>query len=274
MKLLYKLHLLSLDVVAGAMVCNIMFWKLPDGFGKINLPSITILGVTTWLIYLLDRLLDIRKNDKNLSLRHQFHLQNQQKIWGVVIVLFLVSIVLIFFLPKQIFIFGVITLILVVLYLITINYFSQNIDYQHFKELIVAIIYAMAIVGSAYSVRKVIDNKSLILAINFLIISLQNLVLFSFFESYENTDSKNIIKKIGKQNSQVLMTAFFVTIVASSFVFRDAFNYEAKAVIVEVLMSATLFFMNYFPMYFLKNESYRWFGDGVFLLPMILIFFS
>ena len=64
---LKTLHYLSLDVVVGAVASSWMFWKIPDGNGEVNLPSILILGICTWIIYIFDRLLDNLKYEPFLS---------------------------------------------------------------------------------------------------------------------------------------------------------------------------------------------------------------
>lgn len=97
---LKTLHYLSLDVVLGAVASSWMFWKIPDGNGVVNLPSILILGICTWIIYILDRLLDNLKSEPE-DARHQFHFQHQYYLQVGIIILFFIAAILAFFCPKM-----------------------------------------------------------------------------------------------------------------------------------------------------------------------------
>lgn len=96
-RLLQTLHYLSLDVVAGAVLSSIMFWKMPDGNSQPNALVLVVLAICTWIIYILDRLLDNIKSEPQ-DARHQFHFDNQYYLQVIIIVLSVLALFLVFFL--------------------------------------------------------------------------------------------------------------------------------------------------------------------------------
>ena len=99
-------HNLSLNVVLGAMLCSWMFTKLPNGDSKINYFVLSLLGIATWSIYLLDRLLDVRIYPIDFSERHEFHLRNKKALYVLLTVLLVSGGVLCFYIPKEVFFYG------------------------------------------------------------------------------------------------------------------------------------------------------------------------
>jgi hypothetical protein len=100
------LSLLSIDVAVGA-VCSsvwfaIMFGVKPGGV------AFTALGLTVWLIYTLDHLMDARTiKNKATAKRYQFH-QQHFSILGITWVMAIVCDgVLVFFMRKEILFDGI-----------------------------------------------------------------------------------------------------------------------------------------------------------------------
>lgn len=59
-----------------------------------------ILGICTWIIYILDRLLDNLKSEPE-DARHQFHFQHQYYLQVVIIILFFIAAILAFSCPAM-----------------------------------------------------------------------------------------------------------------------------------------------------------------------------
>jgi UDP-N-acetylmuramyl pentapeptide phosphotransferase/UDP-N-acetylglucosamine-1-phosphate transferase len=150
------LHYLNLDVVVGAVACSWMFWKIPDGNGAVNLPSILILGICTWIVYIIDRLLD-NLNSEPQDTRHQFHFQHQYYLQIGIIILFFIASILALFLPRNIIYFGVALSILILIYFYTLQKKSKSANYQYFKEIFTSFIYSLCVVGSAFSAKINLD---------------------------------------------------------------------------------------------------------------------
>jgi hypothetical protein len=273
-KAIQTFNLLSLNVVLGAVICSAMFWKLPDGTGVVNIPSLLLLGCTTWIIYILDRLLDLRIYPANPTERHKFHQEHQYNLSVLLVVLVVVAIALCFFIPRPILWFGCLLSLSLGIYFWVLNKFLKRDKMQWLKEPITAICYSFAVVGIAYVHHSSINLSGWILAFMFFLIASQNLLIFSYFEKINLANSDNTIDLFGPKTSiRIIRILGFIVLFLAIFLFSSGWEYIHKVGLVLGIMSQILSFMPALATYFSKNERYRWVGDGVFLLPVILLLF-
>lgn len=267
---LKTLHYLSLDVVLGAVVSSWMFWKIPDGNGMVNLPSILILGICTWIIYILDRLLDNLKSEPE-DARHQFHFQYQYYLQVGIIILFLLAAILAFFLPRNVIYFGIALSVLIMIYFYILHKKSKSANYQYFKEIFTSAIYSLCVVGSAFSTKSNLDWQAYLAGFVFFLLVHQSILIFSFYESQAYPATKNLAKKLGKANCTYLIWGVLVFSIVSIFL-TDNLSIK-KVFLIESLMAFCSVLIYFFEVKLAKNENYRWLGEMVFWLPLILIFF-
>jgi len=258
-------------VVLGAIVCNVMFWKLNKTPLEHSFTVVVILGFSVWIIYVLDRLLDNNKIDFVPTERHIFHQQNAKILWYLIGMFVLICAVLIFYLPNNIIIFGIVISLLTGIYLLIISKISSKNDLQRFKEPVTALVYVSAVFGTT-----VLHNpqiSSLLIGFIFLLIVFQNLLLFSLLELKKNANSYNLAEYFGINKSNLIIIAITFTITTLGFysIYSSVSNYENKVVFVEIIMSFILLIINQFDRFFLTNDRYRWVGDGIFLLPLSII---
>lgn len=268
--LLRTLHYLSLDVVLGAVASSWMFWKIPDGNGVVNLPSILILGICTWIIYIIDRLLDNLKSEPE-DARHKFHYQYQYYLQVGIIILFFIATILAFFLPRNIIYFGVLLSLLILIYFYILQKKSKSANYQYFKEIFTSAIYSICVVGSAFSTKPNLDWQAYLAGFIFFLLVHQSILIFSFYESKAYPKTKNLAKKLGKTNCTYLILGVF-TLSAISIFFTDNLFLQ-RVFLIESLMAFCSVLIYLFEAKLAKNENYRWLGEMVFWLPLILIFF-
>ena len=268
--ILHTLHYLSLDVVLGAVASSSMFWKMPDGKGIINIPSLLVLGICTWIIYIFDRLLDNLKSDPE-DARHQFHFQHQYYLQIGIIMLLLMAGILVFFLPKSVIYFGILLLMLLRVYFYILKKKSKSADYQHFKEIFTAAIYTLCVAGTALVMKENLDWKVYLSAGIFFLLVLQSLLIFSTFELKSYPETKNLAKKLGKIYCTYLI--FGITALTAFCYFFLANIFLQKVFYIETLMAICSTLIYVFNEKLSKNERYRWLGEMVFWLPFVLIFF-
>ncbi|AFK02330.1 hypothetical protein Emtol_1181 [Emticicia oligotrophica DSM 17448] len=269
--LLKTLHYLSLDVVVGAVVCSWMFWKMPDGKGVVNIPSLVILGICTWIIYILDRLLDNLKSEPE-DARHKFHYEHQYYLQITIIILFLIATLMVFFLPKAVVYFGVTLVGVLFLYFYILQKNNISSDYQYFKEIFTAAIYCVCVSGGALSTKLELEADEFIAAFNFFLLVHQSILVFSFFELNDLPNTKNLAKKLGKKNCTYLIFGVFVFTMTS--LFFAEIGFMEKVFQVEILMAfcTTLIFV--FRNKIAVNDNYRWLGEMVFWLPLLLLIWT
>lgn len=249
-----------------------MFWKLPSGHEQISTSSVTILGITVWLIYVLDRLLDNQKGYLIFTERHLFHQSNQRILWFFVMICTCVCAGLLLFIPFDIIKFGIVIALMTGFYLLVVNQVSSENSFQHYKEPLTAFVYTGAVWGTA-SLHH-FDFPTVLLGFIFMLIAFQNLLIFSFFELNNFPEINNLAKFLGKKSSKyIIFGIFLVIIILGSFSFVILNNsYQYSVLFVEILMSFSLILIIYFRDFTLPYDRFRWLGDGVFLLPLLIIF--
>ena len=184
----------------------------------------------------------------------------------------LICSILLFYLPINIIIFGITISLFIAIYLLIISKISAKNNFQHYKEPITALVYVSAVFGTT-----VLHNpqiSSLLIGFIFLLIVFQNLLFFSLSEFKKNTNSYNLAEHFGikKSNSIIITITCIILILGIYLIHFSTLNYENKVVFMEILMSVILLIINLFDSFFLINDRYRWVGDGIFLLPLLLIF--
>jgi hypothetical protein len=272
--LLQQAHWLSLDVMLGAVLCNIVFWKLPDGHGQTEYLSAIILGIAVFIVYSSDRLFDLRKQNLSDTLRHKFHEKHKKLLWEIIIILTIFSTIFAMTLPHKVLQMGIAISAIVFLYLIIVNRLPNHSSVLVAKEPLTAFIYTMGTVGTAFVNRTNISQLEWTIALIFFLIVIQNLLLFSMYESMAKPSAINMANYIGKNRVRGINTVIFITILAiGGYAFsQNRVDYIAKILLVQIIMSAILWMLNDFVKFFIQEERYRWLGDGVFLLMLVLIF--
>ena len=256
----------------GAIVCNMMFWKLTKIPPEHSILVVVILGFSVCIVYVLDRLLDIQKKDVHLTERHIFHQEHAKVLWYFIGFLTLISTILVFFLPTNIIFFGIIISLITGIYLIVLSRISTQNNFQHYKEPITSLVYVSGVFGT--TILPNLTVNSLVIGFIFLFVVFQNLLLFSLLEFKKSTNSYNIVAYFGikKSNFSIFMIAFINIILGLFLIYYSTSAYEISVVGIEIAMSLILLIINQFDHFFMINDRYRWVGDGIFLLPLLIIF--
>ncbi len=261
-------------MVLGAIFTSIMFWRLPDGSGRIDMASILLLGITTWTIYILDRILDLKVYPKDFSERHAFHAKNQYNLSILLIALIVTGTILSFLIPYRVLLYGAALSLFLVIYFVILNKFMKNSKFQWLKEPVTAIGYTLAVVGIAFVYQSSINLSGWVLAFLLFLVASQNLLVFSYFENLKNQEIKNSVSSFGaKWTLRFIRMIGVVTLLLVLILFSGGFGYPNRAAFVIALMSQVLSFLPSKSEYMIHKSRYRWLGDGVFLLPVILLFF-
>lgn len=272
MGLLQKLSILSFDVVIGSIFCGSFVVKL------LNIePSFVwwlVLPISVWIIYTLDHIIDGYKLKNNAhTLRHYFHFRYFKPLIYVLGILSIVIFILVlFFLERQILIFGVIAALITALYLAGVYFFQKKGSWFFQKELFVALVYTIGVWGGPASL---IDfNLQLyqwISLVVFFILVLTDLFVFSLYE--RQTDQldghNNITVNLGKKGTERLIfinitLVFFISIALIIFGHNQMVLVAAKIfMIMALILAGLVVFQDK-----LRNHSlYRYIGELIFWLP-------
>lgn len=257
------LNLLSIDVALGAVVSAALFSRilhasiLPQGF--------VLLGITVWLIYTADHLLDAwSMREAATSERHSFH----QKHFITILVAFIITgslaLGLVFMIRVQLITTGIFFGAFVIIYLLVSRWL------KYFKELAGSLLYTGGVLLPAWSLNTSdLSNYQLVLIIIFALIALTNMLIFARFSMEEDimNRQKSLATIMGVRPMNTLINivcviCFCVMIYATTI----AFTPELIVMFVMELILALIFVVKYFR----YNDRYRLYGDAIFLLPVVL----
>ncbi|MCY7350714.1 MAG: hypothetical protein LH606_08600 [Cytophagaceae bacterium] len=264
---------LSLDVALGAVLSAWAVWKLSDGHHSPSALSLVVLGLTVFVIYALDRLLDVRKTDQPTTPRHAFHAQHQRILWQILVGVAAIAFGLSYLIPSAVAFFGLKLMGLVAVYLFIVSRLPYRNAAQYAKEPVTALLYVAGIWGPVFAVHPPGSWVDWTLCAIFGGVVVQNLLLFSLYEARLVPGANNLSTWWGPDFSgDVLMVVFLLVSVGGVFtgIWAD-FPYQRRMSLVIWAMSGMLWSMSFRKDFFARNERYRWLGDGVFLLMGLLL---
>lgn len=253
------LNLLSLDVVAGAVLSALFFCRIFQATPR--WAGFLALALTVWVIYTVDRLLDLKKNPTDTLGRHQFHRKYYRSLWASCLIIALVLIVLIFFLRLPVLKGGLVLSVVVMVYILVQK------QLRFVKEVVVALFYTCGVVLLSWSLKTQAGAEDYLIVIPFFIIALINLILFSWFEweADETNRQNSFVTHFGKSTSYNVLAVLFAAGIIAIVPVVWTTHYAAAGVYFFMLL--VLFLIYWFPSYFSIQERYRLWGDAVFLLP-------
>ncbi len=265
--LLYRYcNYLSLDVVFGAVVCGAFFARilkvqlLPYGLAS--------LGLTVWIIYTADHLLDAKKLKRVASSqRHRFHQRNFQGLMRVFVIAVLIDILLVLFVRKPILNLGMGLSVIVFLYLLLQRKLLV------FKELAVALLYSAGILLPAMSLTMIsLSSSIIILILIFAQTAFINLVLFSWYDWKQDIKDNHfsLATNLGKSRVKNILIVLFLVQAALFVVLLLMTSYHSEAFIL-IGMNLTLLMLLVFPTIFSEDNQYRLIGDSIFVFPVLYL---
>lgn len=262
---LYRLfNILSLDIVAGAVMSAMFFARLL----KVAILSygLIALGLTVWIIYTADHLRDAKTIGKQAaSERHRFHQKHFRVLLGLMMLAIAADTVIIFFIRKQVFTWGLFLAALVIVYLLAQRYL------KFLKELFIAVLYTAGVLLPSLSVTTLpVTAVHMALISQFALTALTNLLIFSWFDSDTDAADKlsSFVTVLGRR-----FTAYCIwALLALNFALGTWLCFTSACsgpVLIFWAMNAVLLLIFVFRHRF--APYYRLTGDAVFLIPGIYL---
>lgn len=281
MKPLYTFYYLSLPVVLGAVFSNRMASRLSD-VAPIHWATSLVLALVVWVIYTTDRLLDVRKPSGAQTPRHLFHHKHATLLWQLIAGVSVLAGILAFFLPKPVWQFGLALGGVCVVYVLAVFRLPSNHPALLLKEPLVALLYSAGVWGSVWAQRPAISGVEWAEGLMFTGIAFQNLLLFAVFEQAERPGSTNysLVNAWGSSTCDKLLrwltfiiiaTAFGICLMADNESVVGGLRFAQRSALMLGIMSIVLYAIQRYPTFYLKYERYRWIGDAVFWLPVLVL---
>jgi 4-hydroxybenzoate polyprenyltransferase len=260
---LYKyLNILSIDVALGAVCCALWFASIFETTLKPQ--ALIVLGLTVWMIYTTDHLLDAKRMKGPASTeRHRYHQQYFSRLLIILFVVAAADLLFVFFIRKTVFQWGLILSGTMVVYFLL----QQHLKYV--KELIVALLFSCGVLLPAWAVsQKPIDLSLMLIISQFMLTALLNLLLFSWFDRHKDMQDRreSFVTLAGETKARRILELVFLL---NTVFMVLAIIYMPDQAVILLLMNATLIFMFVRPQYFQKHDRFRIVGDGVFLIPIL-----
>ncbi|WP_460985556.1 hypothetical protein [Spirosoma fluminis] len=264
---------MSFPVVMGAVLSNRMAARLSD-VEPIHWATPIVLALVVFIIYTVDRLLDVRKGLVRTA-RHTFHRQHAALLWQVVAVAGVLAVILAFFLPGSVAKFGILLGGVCTAYVGAVFRLPARHPALLLKEPLVATLYSAGVWGSVWVQRPSIQGIEIAEFLMFTGIAFQNLLLFAVMEQQEapTRTEPSLAVAWGQERADVVLRGLTFVIVATGFAlcFFTEDRFAQRSAIMLGLMSLTLYGIQRYPAYFIKHERYRWLGDSVFWMPALVL---
>lgn len=265
---------LSFDVAVGACISAafVASWQ------EVSLSWITllVLGICVWIIYTLDHLIDAKSiRHRPHTFRHRFHQEHFKAILSAVVIAGITELVLLFYLPHPILIWGMCLLLIVVLYFLLL--WLLRFQKVYHKEVLIAMVYSCGIFLPSLSISKFpLDKPWGLLFLQVFLIALSNLLIFSVLETKSDIldEQKSLATILGGMKTKQILWLLLIVGMAIAFIgMLVAESRNAMAHGTLLLMNLVLSLILILPSW-RKNDNYRFIGDGVFYIPLVFIFFT
>ena len=287
-------YYLSIPVVLGAVLSNRMATRLSD-VEPVHWATPLVLALAVFIIYTVDRLLDVQKLRTRtaastlaaavpvvqpLTPRHQFHRDHAPLLWRVVAGAAGLALILLFFLPGSVIKFGLLLGGCCAAYVALVYRLPAGHPALLLKEPLVAVLYSVGIWGSVWAQRPRVTGVEIAEFLMFVGIAFQNLLLFAVMEERERTAAPksgtpevSLATAWGEARCDTILRwlTFGVAATGLTLCFVTDDRFAQRSAIMLALMSLTLYGIQRYPAYFLRNERYRWLGDGVFWFPALVL---
>lgn len=263
------INTLSIDISLGAVVGSyffcLVFGVSPNGM------SMLALGLSVWIIYTTDHLLDAKKIKHNPStFRHQFHRKNFNTFFAFVLVIVIINtLVCVFFLDSYVILLGVLLGGIAIIYLI----FQRYLLFA--KEMVGAILYTVGVLIPAVGASSFMFTEAkTFLVLQFLLVVFMNLVLFSALDKRndEHNEQHSIATQWKSTSTTIFIWLIFCLSVMIGIINIFFFSTFSIASFIIMSMAILLAIIQLFQAYFSVHDRFRYVGDAIFFLPLIYLF--
>jgi hypothetical protein len=273
------LRLLSIDVAFAALGGGVMATRVIGAYPRISFYWLLPVGV--WVAYTTDHLLDARRMGPNASTpRHRFHHEHMRSLSIAVILLSLVCAIggwiglSMFGIEYAAIMCGLVLLHEAMIYLV-----GNRASPLLIKELGVAIVFTAGVWGMPW-LRHRHDTGHwlgwpIVLMLQYFLLALVNLLEFSIYECRIDTadEQTSFVRGIGRRRAVKIVGGLLVVqpiiAVLSVIIWKQPTIWLAEGIF--LAMTIGLWIVMRYPRFSLRAERYRSLGDGVFLLPLLML---
>ncbi len=266
------INALSLDVAFGAVFCSGILYKTLNIKADEN--TQLLLGLSVWLIYTLDHLIDSQKIDETgQSFRHLLHKKYFYAISTIwIIILITTGYLTLFKIPSSIIIPGFALLSFIVFHFLANQYLKPNSFFLG-KEVRIAFGFTSGIALAPLILSGKIPLEVQLVILFIFLLALINLLVFSISEKeYDQKHNLPGIAQLWLENRIRNYIHFFSILCFLLCILLFSLS-SVGLFKISVILLAMLFvlYFSFLKMDKLKkDELYRFVGDGTFLIPIAI----
>jgi len=257
---LYKYYRwLSLDVTVGAI--SVLYLLQISNDIKVPIAAYWALGSAIWVVYFMDHWLDAKKKVA-ASPRRIFYKENRRALLILAFFPAFSGLVSVFFIPKEILVSGAILVMVCWAYLS----FNRLLASVYFKELCVAIVFAMACSLPVWSMGA-FTQPVIVLIMLLGLLALSNLLVFAYYESEEDRQEgfHSIALLINPKTHRILVWLLLGLMITLSLSLKVEWRFSAFIVFSSFMLGLIMTLPDFFSI----GERYRMLGDGIFLTAFV-----
>jgi hypothetical protein len=256
---------LSIDVAAGAVVCAMFLAEILRS--RPGSPALIMLGLTVWIIYSTDHLLDARRIETEAAThRHSFYQRHFRTLVVITVAAAVADGLMAMQIRPAVFQAGLILAAPVAVYLIAQRYFVSV------KELLGAILYTAGAILPAYIFMgdRTVSATQGGFVTAFFLIAWANLLVFSYFDC--EPDMKNAQSSFATRwGLRITRQVIFALLSLGLGLCGYLLFANVLPALVLIAMNLVLFALMCYPGYFSQGDRFRMVGDSIFLIPLVAV---
>jgi hypothetical protein len=262
----YKyVNILSIDIAVGAMVCAWFFAQLFEA--TIRPYAIAALGLTVWIIYTTDHLMDAKIIlGRARTDRHYFHQKYFSWLLIGLIVALVLDIIQLFYIRKALLENGVLLLVTVAVYFVIIRYVKIV------KEVFITALYTAGVILPSLSAPSTHVSAEVWLGVFYFgTTALLNIIMFTWFDAPLDIEhgQSSFTTTVGLGTSKKIIDALVMLQLAFGVALTAWL--PLKAALVLLAMNSVLSLIWWRRNHMKNNNLFRLWGDAVFLMPAIFV---
>ncbi len=260
-------NILSIDTAVGAVVSSLFVARLIGAsvwiYGKVAL------GLTVWVIYTADHLMDAWKvKARASSERHRFHQRHFNVLALALVIGAVIDLIVVLFMRNSLLYYGLILSVIVLLYLVISRYLKM------LKEIFIAFIYTAGVMLPSLAAEdNWLNQWHLLLMFNFFLVAFANLLIFSWFDLQNDLTDGHVsfVTIYGRKKTKAIIHSLYIFMIVTSLLLIVFQRCPIIPVLIIFCMMTILVLILRFDEYFKVEDRFRYAGDAVFFLPGIYI---
>jgi hypothetical protein len=272
-------RVISLDVAAAALGAGILATRVLGSSPRASFYWLLPAGV--WVVYTMDHLLDARRMGSDARTpRHRFHHHYSGALWVAVVVMSMICAIGGFIGLSW---FGLLYAAamcgLVALHEIIVKLAGDRASPLLVKELGVAIVFTVGVWGMPWLRHRLDTGRwfgwPIVLMGQYLVLAIVNLIEFSIYESKIDTAHRqtSFVRGIGRKRARRIVIALLAIelLVGMAVLLLNPNRLILIVQAIYLCMMIGLWIVIMMPNFVARGERYRTIGDGVFLLPLLMV---